>query len=180
MKKRRTCFQILMILVLTASSFSVSYAQDLSIWKGQWFKITEKVSLLETNGSGAISSSKYSQTTYLQIYDVDNTNGILQCAGYDYRDGGLISTGPIAVQVLAGNALDFIWYTQLGPEVKDVVTVAAAGRIQGKTKNGVLDGATIKTTGMAGYIMTDLGPAVGGVSWNGSMVPESKVPPIIQ
>jgi hypothetical protein len=116
----------------------------------------------------------------VQIYDVDSTNGILQSNSYDYRDGGLIFTGPIVMQVLAGSALDFMWWIQLGPEVQEVVTGAAAGRIQGKMKNGVLNKATLKTLGMAGYIMTDLGPAVGGVSWNGSLVPESKVPPIIQ
>ena len=180
MKNGRTWSQILMIVVLTAFSFSASYAEDLSIWNGKWFKITEKVSLLETNESGSIGPSKYSQTTYLQIYDVDSTNGILRCNSYDYRDGGLLSTGPIVVQVLAGSALDFIWWIQLTPEVQDVVAGAAVGRIQGKMKKGVLNGATLKTLGMAGYIMTDLGPAVGGVSWNGSLVPESKVPPIIQ
>jgi hypothetical protein len=172
--------QILIILVLTAFSFSASYAQGLSIWNGKWFKITEKVSLLQTNESGSISPSKYSQRTYMQIYDVDNTNGILQCNSYDYRDGGLISTGPIVMQVLAGSALDFIWWIQLTPEVNKVVTGGAAGRIQGKMKNDVLNGATLKTVGMAASITTDLGPAVGGVSWSGSLVPESKVPPIIQ
>jgi len=180
--KNRTSYwaALVIIFALTFFTFGPSFAEDLSAWEGKWFKITEKVSLLETNESGSISSSNYSQTVYIHINEVDNNNGILRCNGYDYRDGGLRSTGPLAMQVRAGSSLGFIWYIQVGTEVQSVVTGGIAGRIQGKMTNGVLKSATIKTVGGAASVIIDSGPAVGGLGWSGSMVPESKVPPVIQ
>jgi hypothetical protein len=102
MKKGTTCPEILMILVLTAFSFSASYADDLSVWNGKWFKLTEKISALEANEPGSISPLNYSQTIYIHIYEVDESNKVLRCENYDYRGGQLESTGHIDIRVFAG------------------------------------------------------------------------------
>jgi len=174
MKKATTWSEILMILVLTAFSFSASYADDLSIWNGKWFKLTEKISALEANESGSISPLNYSQTIYIHIYEVDETNKVLRCENYDFRDGGLEFYSDIDLQVLAGSSFDFLWWAQGGPEMKGAI----AGRIQGKTKNGPLTSATLKTVGGSVAGTMDGAPAVAGINWNGSIVPESKVPPV--
>jgi hypothetical protein len=177
MKKGTTWSEILMILVLTAFSFSTSYADDLSVWNGKWFKLTEKISALEANESGSISPLNYSQTIYIHIYEVDESNKVLRCESYDYRGGQLESTGHIDIRVFAGSSFDFLWWTQVGPEVQEAVSGGLAGRIQGKMKDGALVGATLKTVGGSAAAITDSGSIVGGINWSGSLVPESKVPP---
>jgi hypothetical protein len=178
MKQRRVWLAILMILVVMAFGFSTSYAEDFTIWQGKWFKLTEKISALQANESGSISPLNYSQTIYIHISEVDETNGVLHCENYDYRNGGLESTGDIDIRVSDGSSIDFSWWTQVGPEVVDVITGQLAGRIKGKIKKGVLTSATVTTVGGAAYATFDDVPTVLGISWKGSLVPESKVPPI--
>jgi hypothetical protein len=177
MKKGRTWPEILMILILTAFSVSVSHAEDLSIWNGKWFKITEKISSLQANETGSISPSNYSQTIYIHIYEVDETSRVLHCENYDERDGRLQPTGNIDIRVSSGGSLDFSWYIEMGSEVQDVIYGGTAGRIRGKTKGGALSSATLKTVGGFAAFVGDFGPGVGGINWSGSLVPESKVPP---
>jgi hypothetical protein len=176
MKRTTSWLPFLMILIFMSFSFSLSYADDLGVWKGKWFKLTETFSRLESNESGSIRRSNESQKIYIHIYEVDNTNVTLQYHSYDYRDGFLDFWGSGVMQVLGGTDLDFFWWIQSGP-YKDVVTGGMAGRTQGKMRNGVLKSATIKSLGGAVSLITDLGPAAGGTSWSGSLVPEAKVPP---
>jgi hypothetical protein len=166
----------LSIFIFISLSIGFTYAADLSIWDGKWFKLTETFSGLESDETGPISRLKENREIYIHIYEVDNTGATMQYHRYDYRDGFLDFWGSGIMEVLGGTDLDFFWWIQSGPH-KDVVAGGMAGRIEGKMKNGVLKSAKIKSLGGGASLLTDLGPAAGAMSWSGSWVSDEKVPP---
>ena len=178
MNQRGAWLAVLMSLFVAAFGFSTSYAQELAIWQGKWVKLAEKVSALRVSESGSISPVNYKGTIYMHIATVDDTTKVLHCQYYEYNDGGLNFNGDIDLRISAGSSTEFSWWTLVGPEFPTIISGQVAGRIKGKVKNGALASAAVTTVGGALYVTMDDVPTVAGISWKGSLVPESKVPPV--
>ncbi|HSB07054.1 MAG TPA: hypothetical protein VLK23_17895, partial [Thermodesulfobacteriota bacterium] len=160
-------------------------APDLTIWVGQWLKITSRY-----NGylaqSSKLSAKRASVVGYIKFRSWNPDQNVLQADLYQY-DNQMSQwvSETLPIQFLAGSKLDFLGLSQ----VTGNFTSGFTARIQGKEKGGVLERATFKT--MGGFYVeviseSESGSAseasehdAGGLSMNGTLIPESNVPEAI-
>ena len=164
------------VTVRTASQGS---SGAMSIWVGQWFKLTTKITGSCSGSSGLISDSG-SSVGYLKLWEWDSSNQILQGDLYEYDTAtSQWSSQPLSLQFVAGSDLDFLSRSQATDTAANT-TEGFTARIVGKGTGGILKGATFKSLG--GYYIDALnqsGPIVncaGGLKLTGALIQESKVP----
>lgn len=154
-------------------------AEGMGIWVGQWFKITTRYTGYLAQGP-ALSNQRLSVAGYLRIRSWNPEQNVFETDLYEFDDqSGEWITDSLPLQVLAGNRLDFICWSQTGDLMSGITA-----RIQGRETNGVLSGATIKTLGgyyigassMAGDGSGPIEHDAGGLTMTGNLVPEARVP----
>ena len=178
MNMRKVSLNVLVVGVLVGClTLSTVHAQDMSIWVGKWFKLTYKTSGYSTNDSGAISSYKETEVNYLKIWNVDETNKVVNFYLYSYHDDQWRGDSS-DLHYLGGSSLNFLCYHfESEYEGEYGHGMGFTARIQGKTKNGVLTSATIKSLGGYEWKWDIEEDKATGVTITGSLIPESKLPP---
>ena len=152
---------------------------DMTLWVGTWFKV--KITGQEYLALNPGGDSEEETSAYLKISGWDPDNQILQSSLYQYDPSlGEWVSDPMDLHCVPGKALDFRTWTQV---VGDV-TYGFAAQIKGTVKAGVLRTATIKTLGgyyarMRSVENEGEDDVAGWLKINGTLVPESKVPPEI-
>jgi hypothetical protein len=111
---------------------------------------------------------------YLKFGSLDpNQPDVLQGELYQYdTKSSQWVKDSLTLHVIGGTSTDFLCWSQVNGDF----TTGFTARIQGRKTGGILKSATFKTLG-GYYLETSSGnPVAGGISINGSLVPESKVP----
>ena len=181
---------------VTITSTNPAPAVDLTIWPGQWLKVTMKYQgylfgksnsdvfndNLEQDGNENVpkmATDHENITGYLKLVSWDPNQGVLQAEIHqkDSQTGQWVSD-PLALHLIGGSSTDFLCWTQVNGDFTSGFVV----RIQGKEKDGVLKSGTFKTLGGYYFVMNGgttasaAGSLAGAISMNGSLVPEAKVP----
>ena len=151
----------------------------MTIWVGQWFKITTKITGSCSGSSGMVSDSG-SSVGYLKLWNWDDTNQILQADYYEYDTAtAQWSSQSLPLVFIAGSNLDFLCQSQVIDNAANS-TDGFTARIVGKETGGVLKRATFKSLG--GYYIDTLDQfgaianCAGGLKLTGALIAESKVP----
>jgi len=151
----------------------------MTIWVGQWFKITTKITGSCSGSSGMVSDSG-SSVGYLKLWNWDDTNQILQADYYEYDAAtAQWSSQSLPLVFIAGSNLDFLCQSQVIDNAANS-TDGFTARIVGKETGGVLKRATFKSLG--GYYIDTLDQfgaianCAGGLKLTGALIAESKVP----
>jgi len=160
----------------TVTVTSSSPTEDMSIWIGKWFKITEKNKGYNAAGSGLIKDEA-TFVGYLKLWGWDPATKLLQGDRYEQDpQTAQWSSQPLNLNFIAGNDLDFLCWSQTTE-----FTAGFTARIQGRQVSGALQSATFKTLG-GYYVEMSSGAGasepehfVGGLTITGSLVPETKV-----
>jgi hypothetical protein len=171
-------------------------AVDLTIWPGQWLKVTMKYQgYLFGKSNSDVSNDNLGQDGNENVpkmaSDHENTAGYMKFVSWDPNQGVLQAeihqkdsqsgqwvTDLLALHLIGGSSMDFLCWTQVNGDVTSGFVV----RIQGKGKGGVLKSGTFKTLGgyyfetKGGTASSSAGSLAGAISINGSLVPEAKVP----
>ncbi len=160
---------------------------DLTIWSGQWLKVTMKYqgySFGNSNSGGSSDAPAMGQDhenieAYLKFTTWDPQQSVLQAELYQLdSSSGQWVHDPLSLHFAGGTSNDFLCWTQANGDS----TAGFAARIQGREKSGLLNSATFKTLGgyyfenNEGTSSSSSGSLAGGLSMSGSLVPESKVP----
>ena len=156
-----------------------STAEDMTLWIGKWFKVTEKNTGYHFDSS-ALNKSNAAYIGYLKFYEWDPANKILRGDRYGLDTGGQWTSEPLTLHYLAGSDLDFLCWAQ---ETGDTI-MGFTARIKGQKSNGELVKATFKTLG--GYYLdasNDGGSGAGStefwagaLSVTGVLIPEAEAP----
>jgi hypothetical protein len=164
---------------VTISTASQESSTGMSIWVGQWFKLTTKITGSCSGSSGLISDSG-SSVGYLKLWEWDSNNQILQGDLYEYDTAtAQWSSQPLSLQFIAGSDLDFLCQSQATDTAANT-TEGFTARIVGKGTGGVLKSATFKSLG--GYYIDALNQSgsivncAGGLKLTGALIQELKVP----
>ena len=172
---------LLMLVLFGYFTLSTAYAQSMDIWKGKWFKMTVKNSGYVIEYPESHSRNK-SETVYLKIWDVDQTNKVLKCDFYNIDEGEWISSS-IDLNYFGHNNLEFLcWlYYSNEREGENIEIGAMAFLIQGKMSQGSLASAKLKSLGGVNLIVDWNSPGyeyfrAQGVTITGSLMDASKVP----
>jgi len=160
---------------------------DMTIWVGQWLKITSRYNGYLSQSS-KLNAKRASVVGYIKFRSWNPDQNVLQADLYQY-DSEISEwvSDALPIQYLAGSKLDFLGLSQ----VTGNFTSGFTARIQGKEKGGVLERATFKT--MGGFYVEAIGESesgsesgseasehnAGGLSMNGTLIPESNVPEAI-
>jgi hypothetical protein len=177
MKKIKVLLGFLMLPALVAClvslAFGTAHAQ-MSIWNGQWFKLSTSGSGSYPNDLGGISPYKHKGLEYLRIDSVDETNKIVNFTDYSYEEGTWQYVAR-TFHYIGDNSLDFLVYNfscEAGG-VGEENCMGFTARIKGKLKAGILTSATLKCIGGLEW---DQPYSVGKLTFSGSLVPLSKLP----
>jgi hypothetical protein len=159
-------------------AYGTAHTQDLTIWEGKWFKITQKnteVSFYESEMRSHTSTT----IAYFKITEWDSANKQLKGINYDVEEEGY-DIQEFSLDIIAGNNLDFLCWTHFGEGEDGFMGLTM--RVQGKMVNGVLKSGTIKSLG--GFYWGKAENVeeyhAGGISLTGKLISESKVPPEIR
>jgi hypothetical protein len=151
----------------------------MTIWVGQWFKLTTKITGSCSGTSGMMSDSG-SYVGYLKLWQWDPDNNVLQGDLYENDTAtSQWSSQSFPLLFIAGSDLDFICQSQVTDNAANS-TQGFTARIVGKEPAGVLKSATFKSLG--GYYIDALDQSgtivncAGGLKLTGTLIPESKVP----
>ena len=174
MKIRKVGLSLMVVVFISSLSFSTAHAQDMSIWIGKWFKCTTKYSGYDTNESAATSRHSATEVHYIKIFNMNETNKVLEFLNHFYEDDEWQSESEV-LHYTGGNSLDFLCY-YFAEELPYGYYFGFTGRIQGKMKGTILNSATIKSLGGFEW---DGGYSASGVTVSCSLIPESKLPPNI-
>ena len=174
MKKYGVLFIALTVAAFIASFSLISaQAQDMTLWVGKWFKLTNSNTENCLNDAQKIIRDSYTFTSYLKIWSWDSENSILYADDYSYdNDGQRWNIVSFQFNYLGGTDLDFLFSSQgTIDDPEEYASYALVGRITGKTKAGNLKSAAFNAPGInsVGTHCTNWGKNVG------SMIPESKV-----
>jgi hypothetical protein len=177
---KKSALTLLMVGIFITFSLTTAHSDDFNIWKGKWFKVTNKGSGYYTDASGKLIAQKNTLINYLQVWDVKETEKTLLVDWYD--DVGNYY-GEYNFYILGDNSLDFLCRLEIS-ETFDSSSdfIGMAFRIQGKLKGAALASATFKSVGgfswgaiemeQEGYIKY----SAANLIWSGNMIAESKVP----
>jgi hypothetical protein len=157
-------------------AYGTAHTQDLTIWEGKWFKITQKntgVSFYESEMRSHTSTT----IAYLKITEWDSINKQLKGVNYDVVEGGY-EESEMSLDIIAGTNLDFLcWvYFDRGEDGFG----GAIFRIQGKMVKEELKSGTLKLIGGFDWEREGEEYKASGISLTGKLIPESKVPPEIR
>jgi hypothetical protein len=156
-------------------------AEDMSVWVGKWFNLTEKDSGYYKDTGEVLQRESFTQVEYLKFWNWDPVSKTFQADRYwqDANSGQWISE-PITLNYLAGSRLDFLCWSQMTGDVTFVFTA----RIQGREIKGALGRATFKTLG--GYYIDSSSASkdkagsseqnAGGLSISGNLISEPNLP----
>jgi hypothetical protein len=161
--------------------FSTANAQDMSIWIGEWFKVTETEKGYDASNSG-IATENGSAVKYLKVEGWNPDTKVLQVVMYKLHDEGL-EVFPLDLYYIGGNNLEFLIGSQgtqsqgMNAEMSFGITAYFKGKMRGQ----VLISASLKTLGgyKWSYDYTGGTAWAGGWAITGSLIPESKLPPYI-
>jgi uncharacterized protein YjdB len=169
---------------------------DLTLWSGQWMKVTMKYQgYLFGKPNPDVSNDNPEQDGTENVpkitMDHENMAGYLKFVSWDPNQAVLLAeihqknpesgqwvSDPLALHLIGGSSTDFLCWIQVNGDSTSGFVV----RIQGKEKNGVLKNGTFKTLGgyyfemSGGTASSSPGSLAGSISINGSLVPEAKVP----
>jgi len=149
-----------------------TYAQDMSIWTGQWFQATVSYSGKYDNGSGGMGSYKEKEVNYLKIQDVDQVNRLINFLGYFYEEDQW-QEEYITWRYFGESNLNFLSY-YFECEGENIYCFGFTAQVQGKMQDGILKSGTIKSLGGLEWNAYD-GQAAG-VTFKGKLIAESSVP----
>ena len=182
--------------VIVTSSNPQPPTEDLTLWSGQWLKVTIKYDgySLGISNPGLVqqdpASSEEDNTSemgkdhenvvaYLNITAWDPQQNVLQSELYQRDSKGQWIHAPLTFHFIDGTRTDFLCWSQ----VSGNFTAGFTARLQGRETGGILKSGTFKTLGGYYFEIDSTGGASssqafsgGQVSINGSLVPESKVP----
>lgn len=171
-------------------------AIDLTIWTGQWLKVTLKYEgySLGISNSGWIHEdpipSEEDNTSemdkdhenivaYLKITTWDPQQGVLQGELYQRDSKGQWIHAPLNLHFIDGTPTNFLCWSQVNGDF----TAGFTARVQGRKTGEILKGATFRTLGGYYFEIDTAGGAssaqvfsAGQISINGSLVPRAKVP----
>jgi hypothetical protein len=182
--------------VIVTSSNPQPPTEDLTLWSGQWVKVTIKYegyslgisnpSLVqqdpmpgEEDAASGMSKDRQSDAAYLNFTAWDSQQGVLQGELYQRDSKGQWVHAPLTLHFIDGTRTDFLCWSQVSGDF----TAGFTARLQGRQSGGILKSGSFKTLG--GYYFeidstggTSSSQAFSGgqISINGSLVPESKVP----
>jgi len=165
---------LLVLVLMGCLIFSKANAQNMTIWKGQWFNITGTDKGYTFENSMFISENEKA-SAYLKITDWDSVNKVLKGKGYlkKERTWGEQNWDH---HYITGTDLDFLCFFDV--EMEGGLRGYTA-RITGKIKgDGALSSATIKSLG-GYYWETGEFERAGAFTVTGKWIPESKLPPDI-
>ena len=180
----------------TASTPPPETTPDMSLWVGQWVKVSIKIegySFGNTAASNQQSTPKDEDEEnehgffngerdrerivgYLKIWSWDPDQKLFQTDLYESDGKGSWTPESVPLHYVGGDPLNFLCSFQSTGDS----TMGFAVRIRGKGANGVLKGAVIQTLG--GYYFevdntsNPPGSWAGEFSMNGTLVQEPKVP----
>jgi len=169
---------LLMVGIFITFSLTIAHSEDLNVWKGKWFKITNKGSGYYTDASGKLVSDKGNLVNYLSIWDVQSLEKILIVDWYDELGNYF---GEVKFYVLGENSLDFLCRFETSVTNGSSYFTGLTARMQGKMKGSELTSGSFKSIGgfswgavetQGGYIQY----SAANLTWNGKLIPESKVP----
>jgi len=166
--KAKKAFLIIFFVFVICLATSTLWAQatDLSIWVGNWLKITEKGSGFEFDGSG-ITKFNYHDVLYWKVIHWDQEDKILSFEITQYEDGAWWKW-ELDLYFIAGTDLDFLCWA-------NVYNGAFAARITGTKKGEGLK--TAKFTTLGGFNTGVDETLAQSLSFTGKLIPESKLPP---
>ncbi len=153
------------------------YAQppDMSQWVGKWFglKSTQKGTTFRPSESTFLKDSA-SGPTYMKIFNWDPSNEEFLADVY-FKDNGFWKAQTITFRFLAGTDVKFLWLHESFDQTGEGQAFTAT--MEGKEKNGILQGANVKTLG-GSYVIVDQvnNTSAGSLSLTGKMIDVSKVP----
>jgi hypothetical protein len=182
-------------VVVTSSNPQVPTG-DLTLWSGQWLKVTIKYEgySLGISNPGLIqqdpipgeedvttemSKEHESVVVYLKITAWDPQQNVLQGQLYQHGSNNQWVHAPITLHFIDGTHTDFLCWSQVSGDF----TAGFTARLQGKESGGILKSGSFKTLGGYYFEIDSTGGASssqafsgGQVSINGSLVPRTRVP----
>jgi hypothetical protein len=182
--------------VTVTSSTPQPPAEDLTLWSGQWLKVTVKYegyslglsnpSLVqqdpmpgEEDVAAEMSKDHESIVAYLKITAWDPQQNVLQSELYQLGSNNEWVHAPVTLHFIDGTRTDFLCWSQV---IGDF-TAGFTARLQGKESGGILKSGSFKTLGGYYFEIDTTGSASssqafsgGQVSITGSLIPGSKVP----
>jgi Bacterial Ig-like domain (group 2)/Glucodextranase, domain B/Bacterial Ig-like domain len=163
-----------------SASLTVSSATtgpDLSIWVGQWLKLTIENRGYYSEDKKQLSNDHHSFSAYLKITAWDPNNKVLQATLFGHDEEGDLSA-TLSLHYISGTDLDFLCWSQitLGDS-----SYGFTAHITGVMEGGVLVDGTLTTTG--GYHAhhdaeqsSNNGHVGGWLKIRGKLISEGKVP----
>jgi hypothetical protein len=182
MKMWKPCILgVVFVVVIGFLAIRETYAQppDMSQWVGKWFRLksTQKGITFNPSDSNFLKNSEVG-IKYMKIWNWDPNNKDFRSDIY-FQDLAVWKAQTMTFRFLAGTDVKFIllffWLRA------DFVEETSKGQaitviMEGKQKNGILQGANVNTLG-GGYVLVDAGSAsAGSFSLIGKMIDVSKVP----
>ena len=165
-----------------SASVTISAASQnggITIWEGQWFKLTSKITGSCSGASGMVTDSA-SDVGYLKLWKWDPDNKTLQSDLYEHdTTTGQWCSQSISLLFMGGSDLDFLCQSQVTDNAANS-TEGFTARIVGKETAGVLKSATFKSLG--GYYIDSLDQSgaiancAGGLKLTDALIATSKVP----
>ena len=170
--------------------------EDLTLWSGQWLKVTVKYegyslglsnpSLVqqdpmpgEEDDASGMSKDRQSDVAYLNFTVWDSQQGVLLGELYQRDSKGQWIHAPLTFHFIDGTRTDFLCWSQVSGEF----TAGFTARLQGRESSGILKSGSFKTLGGYYIEIDSTGGASssqafsgGQLSINGSLVPRAKVP----
>jgi hypothetical protein len=182
--------------VIVTSSNPQPPTEDLTLWSGQWLKVTIKYEgySLGISNPGLVqqdpmpgeedvttemSKDHESVVAYLKITAWDPQQNVLQGQLYQHGSNNQWVHAPLTLHFIDGTRTDFLCWSQVSGDF----TAGFTARLQGKESGGILKSGSFKTLG--GYYFeidstggTSSSQAFSGgqVSINGSLVLRTRVP----
>jgi len=163
----------ILLIVLTVVVFATSLgpasaqAQDMTIWVGKWFKLTNSNTENCLNDVQKIIRDSYTFTSYIKIWSWDSENSVFYADDYSYdNDGQRWNIVSFQFSYLGGTELDFLFSSQgTIDDPEEYASYALVGRITGKTKTGNLRSASFNVPGVnsVGTHCTNWGKSVGSL-----------------
>jgi hypothetical protein len=169
---------------------------DLTLWSGQWLKVTVKYagysvglsnpSLVQQNpmpaeedATAEMSKDNESVVAYLKLSAWDPQQNVLLGELYQRDSKGQWVHAPLTFHFIDGTRTDFLCWSQVSGDFSAGFTA----RLQGKESAGILKSGSFKTLG-GYYIEIDSTSSAsssqafsgGQLSINGSLVPRAKIP----
>ena len=201
MKARRLwACGLALAVFMTCMSVGIADAQvpgevpDLSIWVGQWFKVTGTLNMFQFDDIGVRPTPSYPITetfpSYVKIVNWDSDARILTANYYGKDHSGNWITDPIIMDFsyFAGSQLNFVCSSEVETATQAVFgfTIRFKGVYNTITEKFKMAGYSyLKTLGGHYVDIRDIPPGstqrwAGTVKFVGDMVPLSRVPLVLQ